>query len=293
MAGLRERVAPMRARETDLVAVGVSPHAPYSVSDPLFEAVAAYARAEGLPVAVHTAESAAEDALVREGAGPFADGLRRRGIATPARAPTTVALLARTGILALRPLLIHAVRLHGDDVRRIADAGAAIAHCPIANARLGHGIAPVAALDAAGVTVGLGTDSVAANNRLDLLEEARAAQLFQRTRDGDGTIFPPHRLLRMLTLDGARALGFGDRTGSLDVGKDADLCAVSFASPHVRPVHDPLAALVLAARASDVVLAAVRGRILYRDGEVLTLDERGTRAAVEATARRICRGERA
>ena len=288
LAALRERIAAMRDRESDLVAVGVSPHAPYSVSDRLFEEVAGYARAESLPVAVHAAESAAEDALVRDGEGAFAEGLRRRGIATPPRAQSTVALLARTGVLALRPLLIHTVRLHGDDIRRMADAGAAVAHCPIANARLGHGIAPVAELAAADVTVGLGTDSVAANNRLDLLEEARAAQLFQRARSGDGTIFPPHRLLRMLTLDGARALGLDDRIGSLDVGKDADLCAVSFASPHVRPVHDPLAALVHAARASDVVLTAVRGRILYRDGEVLTLDEAGTRAAVEATARRIC-----
>jgi len=287
VAELRRRVEDMRVRATDLVAVGVSPHAPYSVSDRLFERVATYAREAELPVAVHTAESSAEDALVIHGGGPFAEGHRRRGIPVAPRAESTVALLERTGILALRPLLIHAVRLHGADVRRIATHGARVAHCPIANARLGHGIAPVAELDAAGVAIGLGTDSVAANNRLDMLEEARAAQLFQRARANDGTVFPPARLLRMLTLDGARALGLEDRTGSLDVGKDADLCAVSFAGAHVRPVHDPIAALVLAARASDVVLTVVRGRALYRDGAVLTLDEDETRAAVDATARRI------
>jgi 5-methylthioadenosine/S-adenosylhomocysteine deaminase len=137
------------------------------------------------------------------------------------------------------------------------------------------------------VTVGLGTDSVAANNRLDLLEEARTAQLLQRVRARDATILPPEQLLRMLTADGASALGLAARIGTLQVGKDADLCAVSLAAPHIQPVHDPLAALVHAARATDVVLTMVRGRVLYRDGEVLTLDVAGTRAMVEATARRI------
>jgi cytosine/adenosine deaminase-related metal-dependent hydrolase len=287
LAGLRERVDTLRRRQTDLVAVGVSPHAPYSVSDELFAAVASYARAEALPLAVHAAESAAEEALVRDGAGPFADGLRGRGIDSPPRAPTTVALLGRTGVLACAPLLIHAVRLRGDDVARIADAGATVAHCPVANARLGHGIAPVSALQDAGVAVGLGTDSVAANNRLDLLEEARTAQLMQRVAQADATVLPPARLLRMATLDGARALGLADRIGAIEPGRDADLCAVSLDGAHVRPVHDPLAALFLSARASDVVLTVVRGRVLFRDGRLTVLDEPGTAVALEALATRI------
>jgi cytosine/adenosine deaminase-related metal-dependent hydrolase len=287
LAGLRAGVAAMRRLETDLVAVGVSPHAPYSVSDALFVAVAAFARAEALPVAVHAAESAAEELLVRAGTGPFADGLRQRGIDTSPRAPTTVALLERTGVLACAPLLVHAIRLRDDDIARIADAGASVAHCPVANARLGHGIAPVRALHDAGVAVGLGTDSVAANNRLDLLEEARTAQLMQRVAHEDGTVLPPARLLRMATLDGARALGLADRIGAIEPGRDADLCAVSIAGAHVRPVHDPLAALFLSARASDVVLTMVRGRVLFRDGRLIGLDETGTAVALEAVATRI------
>jgi cytosine/adenosine deaminase-related metal-dependent hydrolase len=287
LAELRARVDEMRRSETDLVRVGVSPHAPYSVSDRLFEAVAAYARTEALPVAVHAAESAAEDDLVRHGTGAFAGGLHRRGIDSPPRAASTVELLARTGVLACAPLLIHAIRLRGDDVARIADAGARIAHCPTANARLGHGVAPVHALRAAGVTVGLGTDSVAANNRLDLLEEARTAQLMQRAAREDPTALPPAELLRMATLDGARALGLDDRVGAIEPGLDADLCAVSLAGAHVRPVHDPLAALFLSARAHDVVLTMVRGRILYRDGRLTELDEPGTCVALEAVASRI------
>jgi 5-methylthioadenosine/S-adenosylhomocysteine deaminase len=287
VAALRIQLTAMRAHETDLVRVGVSPHAPYSVSDRLFERVAALARAEAVPVAVHAAESEAEDALVRDGTGPFAEGLRRRGIATPPRAGSTIALLERTGVLGLAPLLIHAIRLHEGDVARIASAGARVAHCPVANARLGHGIAPISALLDAGVPVGIGTDSVAANNRIDLLEEARMAQVLQRARLGDGTLLPPARLLRMATLDGARVLGLDERIGSIEIGKDGDLCAVSLAGAHVRPVHDPLAALFMAARASDVVLAMVRGRILLRDGVLTTLDEAGTRVALEAVADRI------
>ncbi|MGH7507459.1 MAG: amidohydrolase family protein, partial [Longimicrobiales bacterium] len=242
---------------------------------------------EGCPIAVHIAESEAEHRLVRDGAGPLAERLARRGIPTQARAASPVALLERTGILRLRPLLIHAVRVDDDDIRLVAGAGAPVAHCPVANARLGNGIAPLAKLLDAGVTVALGTDSVAANNRVDLLEEARCAQILQRARAGSATLLPPDRLLRLATLDGARALGLDGTIGSLDIGKDADLCAVTLDRPHARPVHDPLAALMLAVRGSDVVLATVRGRILYQCGRFTAGDPAGTRVALDAIAERI------
>lgn len=287
MAGLRERVDAMRVRETDRVRVGVSPHAPYSVSDALFERVADYAIAESLPMAIHAAEAEVEERLIRDGEGAFADGLEARGIATPPRAETTIALLDRLGVLRARPLLIHAVRVDGDDIARIADSGSTVAHCPAANARLGHGIAPVQAMLAAGVTVGLGTDSVASNNRLDLLEEARLAQMLQRVRLRSAEVLPPERLLRLATLDGARALGIDDRVGSIEVGKDADLCAVSLAGVSAVPVHDPLAALFHGARGSDVVLTAVRGRVLYRAGRHLTLEPAEILPRLDAVASRL------
>lgn len=264
MRGLRERVESMRARETGLVRVGISPHAPYTVSDDLFQATARLAASEALPVAVHIAESHAETDLVARGEGVFAQALRRRGIDTPARARSPVELLARTGILERQPLLIHAVRIDASDIRLIADAGAAIAHCPTANARLGHGVAPVLQLLEAGATVGLGTDSVASNNRLDLLEEGRTAQLMQRAAACSHDSLDAAALLRMATLDGARALGIEDECGSLEPGKSADLAAVSLARVHAQPAHDINAALVLAARGSDIVLTVVRGRVLYR-----------------------------
>jgi cytosine/adenosine deaminase-related metal-dependent hydrolase len=287
MADLRSAVETLRREETDLVRVGISPHAPYTVSDALFSAAARYAVDETLPVAVHAAESAAERDLVENGAGDFAPGLRARGIDTPVRGRSTVEMLDRLGVLGARPLLIHCVTVSAEDVARIADSGSAVAHCPVANARLGHGAAPLRELREAGVRVGLGTDSVGSNNRLDLLEEARIASILHRARLASHDHLAADELLRLCTLDGARALGLDGRIGTLEPGKDADLCAVSLAAPHARPVHDPAAAVVHAARGSDVVLAAVRGRVLQRNGEVLTVDVRSLAAALEDAAERL------
>jgi cytosine/adenosine deaminase-related metal-dependent hydrolase len=266
LSGLQQKVAEMRSRESDLVRVGASPHAPYTVSDELFRLVAAWARAEAVPLATHAAEAEVETLLVTSGSGTFAAGLRTRGIETRRRGASTIDLLARTGVLDTQPLLIHCVLIEADDIARIADSGAAVAHCPIANARLGHGIAPVVELQDAGVRVGLGTDSVASNNRVDMLEEARIAQLMQRARLRSASAFNPEHLLRLATLDGASALGLQSRIGSLEPGKDADLCAVTLDRPHLRPVIDPCAALMMSARGGDVIMTAVRGKVLYRDG---------------------------
>jgi 5-methylthioadenosine/S-adenosylhomocysteine deaminase len=287
MAELRGALEELLPRQTPLVRLGISPHAPYTVCDELFVAVASLAASEGLPMAIHIAESVPERELVTGGGGDFAPGLNTRGIHTPRRGRSPVEMLDRLGVLEARPLLIHCVDVDAEDVERIAASGSTVAHCPVANARLGHGVAPLPALLEADVPVGLGTDSVGSNNRLDLLEEARTASLLQRAVLRSWAVLPPAELLRLCTLGGARALGLQDRIGTLEPGKDADLCAVSLAGPHVRPVHDPLAALFHAARASDVVLTGVKGRVLQRDGRVLTLDARALEARVEDAAARL------
>lgn len=287
MADLRAAVDLLRADETDLVRLGISPHAPYTVSDALLAAAARYALDESLPVAIHADESIPERDLVVRGEGDFAPGLRARGIDTPPRGRSTIELLDRLGVLEARPQLIHCVLVDADDIARLADNGCAVAHCPIANAKLGHGIAPVAEMREAGVRVGLGTDSVGSNNRLDLLEEARIASLLQRGRLASHDLLALADLLRLATIDGARSLALEERIGTLEPGKDADLCAVSLAGTHVRPVHDPVAALFHAARGTDVVMTAVRGRVLFRNGRVLTLDEAALAEAMEEPARRV------
>lgn len=288
MAVLREKVGVFGKEATRQVRIGVSPHAPYTVSDELYRAVADFARVENLRVAVHAAEAEVEDLLIREGLGPFAAGLRSRGIATPVRGQSTFELMARTGIMACEPLLIHALRTSDEDIKRIADAGASIAHCPIANARLGHGVARVVELRAAGVAVGIGTDSVASNNRLDMLEEARVAQLMQRARLQSASALPSADLLRMVTIDAARILGLDQQVGSLEVGKDADFCAISLEAPHTIPAPDALNTLFHSARGSDVIMTAVRGEMLYVGGQVIPFDVPDLKTQIDEIAARLC-----
>jgi 5-methylthioadenosine/S-adenosylhomocysteine deaminase len=287
IADLRARLARVACFVNERVQLGISPHAPYTVSDALYVAAAGLARAEQLPLATHAAEAEAEELLVREGTGPFAAGLRTRGMATPPRAESTIALLEKLGVLELRPLLIHGVRLSPADRGRLARQGAAIAHCPVANARLGHGTAPILEARQDGIRVGLGTDSVASNNRLDLFEEARVAQLLQRARMCSAGALPGSDLLRMTTLDGAQALGLDARIGSLEPGKDADLCAVALDRVHTTPAGDVFNALFHAARASDVLLTVVQGRVCFSQGRVSTIDESALRPRLLEIAQRL------
>ena len=270
IAELRDRVERMRPLQTALVRVGVSPHAPYTVSDALFGAVADYARSEALPIAIHIAESQAEHDLVAHATGPFADGLRARKIGVAPRARTPIELLRALDVLAARPLLIHCIRVDEADVADIAAAHCAVAHCPASNAKLGHGIAPLPMLLNAGIPVGIGSDSVASNNRMDLLDESRLAALMQRARYGDFREIDSHTALMLATMGGAKALGMEHDVGSLEVGKAADLAA--FPLRNAGPIHDPEAAAVFALPGTLASFVAVAGDVLVRDGVLLGYD---------------------
>jgi len=256
VAGLKRALSALEAHRSDRVAVGVSPHAPYTVSDPLLAAVTALASARGLKTAMHVAESREERELVEEGRGPFADNLRSRGIAVEARG-TTVQWLERAGFLACRPLLIHCVTAGADDFEVARRWGATVAHCPWSNAVLGHGRADLGAMRRAGLTVGLGTDSVAAGGRPDLFAEARLAAL--------GLDLSPREMLRLVTADGAAALGL-EGVGLLQPGAWGDLAAVGLGAPAFAAVPEPEAVVAWGAAASDVVFAAVAGRVVYARG---------------------------
>ena len=287
MAELEGKVEMLRAEASPLVRIGISPHAPYTVSDVLFRATACYARRARLPVAVHIAESAIEHDLITRGEGVFAQGLRARGIAVAARARSPVALLADTGILESSPLLIHCVRVDDNDVQQIVAAGCAIAHCPISNAKLGHGIAPLAEWLAAGITVGLGSDSMASNNRMDLLQEARVASLAQRARLQRFDTLTATTVLELATLGGARALHLDDEIGSLEPGKSADLAAFSLIGDRPSYPEDPATALVFALAGMSASFVAIAGEVKVRDGQVLAGDaglEARVRSASEALA---------
>jgi 5-methylthioadenosine/S-adenosylhomocysteine deaminase len=216
LAAFQARVASLRPFESTRVHLGVSPHAPYSVSPALYRAVAGWAAAEGFPMAVHIAESLPEEQLLRGATGPFAENWRRRGIPLPEPpGASPVEWLDRWGVLSRRTLCIHSVRVDDSDIRRLVEAQCAVAHCPISNRRHGHGDAPLGALLAAGLRVGVGTDSVVSVDSLDLLAEARvAAQLGPLS---------PDRALELATLAAARALDLEDQIGSLVPGKWGDV----------------------------------------------------------------------
>lgn len=273
-----------------LVNIGVSPHAPYTVSAPLLELITAYALSERLPLMMHAAESRAETLLLREGRGPFADGLRARGIEWRAPGLSTIQYLSSLGFLRARPLLAHCIDADEADIALVKESRARVAHCPKSNAKLGHGRAPFAAFVRAGLDAGLGSDSVASNNTCDLLEEARFAALLSRSagdaRD-DERMLTADDALRAATAGGARALGLEHKIGALAEGFEADLIAVNLAGAHQQPVHDPAAALVFASSGRDVLMTMVAGRELFRDGHVMTVDEDDLRARVSRIARAL------
>jgi 5-methylthioadenosine/S-adenosylhomocysteine deaminase len=268
IAELRNTVAGLRYLETALVRVGVSPHAPYTVSDDLFRATAELAREQRLPLAVHIAESELERKLVVEAAGSFADGLRRRGIAVEQRGESSIQLLARVRVLDVMPLLIHCVRVGARDIATIAASRSSVAHCPVSNAKLGHGIAPLDELLAAGISVGLGSDSMASNNRMDMLADARAALLMQRARVGSFESPAAADVLELATIGGAKAIGIDQLVGTLEEGKQADLAA--FAIDPLHPVQDPVAAAIFSLTGTHARFVMVAGRPLLRDGALVT-----------------------
>ena len=255
--------------------IGVSPHAPYTVSARLLSEVVSLARRRGWPVAMHLAESHEEDFFVRHGHGPFADRLRARGIAVEPHGCSPVSWACRAGLLDVAPLLIHCVTADGDDTLAIARHRASIALCPWSNAVLRHGRADLALFRRLGVTVGAGTDSVVPGGGLDPFREARLAAL--------ACPLGPREMLRLVTVDAAAALGVAG-AGTLDAGAWGDVCAVRLSGPAFAAVRDPEEAVALAATAADVLFTAVAGVPVWRDGTWPGVDAAAERAALADAA---------
>ncbi len=269
---LEARIDKLQPEQTDLVALGVSPHAPYTVSDRLYEAAARFADSRGLPMAMHIAESAAEYEIVSGGSGDFAERWRRRGIAVSKRARSPIELLDRLGALERGPLLIHCVRVDAADIQIMARHRCCVAHCPASNAKFGHGIAPLLPIVDAGIRVGIGSDSVASNNRMDILDEARLAVLIHRAATERHDAFGAHQALELATIGGARALNLDSRIGSLEVGKDADLAAFTTDIPRTTPLGDPYSAAIFALPGRSATLVTVRGKVLVERGRAISAD---------------------
>jgi 5-methylthioadenosine/S-adenosylhomocysteine deaminase len=185
---------------------------------------------------------------------------------------TPVKYLDKIGIVDQNTLLIHAVWLDNDDIEIIAKRRASVSHNPESNMKLASGIAPVPALLKAGVTVGLGTDGCASNNNLDLFSEMDTAAKLHKVNAMDPTLMDAVTVLKMATIEGARSLGLQDITGSLEIGKKADVIIIDTHKPHLVPIYNPVSHIVYAAQGSDVQDVIVDGRILVNDRKLLTVD---------------------
>jgi 5-methylthioadenosine/S-adenosylhomocysteine deaminase len=242
-------------RGDPLITVAVEPHSPYLCRPELLERAFRLAERHELPMVIHLSETAGEVETIRARYGR-----------------TPVGHLAALGLLAPNVLACHCVALTDADIELLRAHDVKVSHNPESNMKLASGVAPVPRMLAAGICVGIGTDGAASNNNLDLFQEMDTAAKLHKGHTLDPTVMDAQTVLRMATIDGARALGLGERIGSLETGKQADLIILDTRKPHLTPMYHPASHLVYAARGSDVSTVLIDGRIVMRDRRILTFD---------------------
>jgi 5-methylthioadenosine/S-adenosylhomocysteine deaminase len=261
-------------RGDPLVTTFFAPHSPYTINDATLVRIRRLADELETPVAMHLHESAweIERSQALHGMRPL-DRLAKLGLVSP--------LL----------VAVHMTHAEASDLDTLAAAGAAAVHCPQSNLKLGAGVAPVAEMLGRGIRVGLGTDGAASNNDLDVLSEMQTAALLAAGVSGRPGSLAARDVLRMATLEGAKALGLGESTGSLTTGKWADLCCVDLRTPGSWPVHDVVATLVHSCSSRQVTDTWVAGRHVYADGALRYLDEAAVLERADAWRKRIDAGD--
>ncbi len=238
-----------------LVSSCYAPHTTAALSDEIFVELRVLADQLDVPIQIHLHETRAE----------IEASVRKSG-----RRPCE--RLAALGLVNSSLMAVHAVHLRDDEIAMFAREGVAVAHCPSSNLKLGSGIAPVAQYRAGGINVAIGTDGAASNNVLDMLGEIRLAALLAKVSAADAAAISADDGLRMGTLDGARALGLGDVTGSLVAGKAADVTCIDLGRPRSQPVYDVTSQIVYAAAAAQVSDVWIAGRHQLENGRLTHMD---------------------
>lgn len=237
-----------------LIQFALAPHAPYTVGNRSFERIGTLAEELEIPIHIHIHETADE----------IAHSLRDFG-------QRPIARLESLGLLGPNLIGVHAVHLDPQDIERLGRHHCAIAHCPTSNMKLASGTAPVSRLLEQGLSVGLGSDGAASNNRLDLWREMLHATLLAKLSNGDASSLPAHQALRMATLHGARALGLDHRIGSILPGKAADICALRIDDPDSLPLFDPASHLLYVLGRHCVSDVWIDGQQKVKGGELLQI----------------------
>lgn len=246
-----------------------APRFAISCTRELLERVAVLARERGVMIHTHASENRTECEIVQE-----ESGLRNIGY------------LDSLGLTGRHVALAHCVHLSVDEIETLRTTGTNVVHCPSSNLKLGSGMAPIAKLLELGVSVSLGADGAACNNRLDMFTEMRTAALLQKVLHGP-EVLPANRVLRMATIDGAKAMGLDSEIGSVEIGKKADLSLVRLDRLHATPVSDVVSALVYSAEADDVDTVIIDGKLVKRDKELLTINETETMTTANAEAEKL------
>ena len=260
--------------DQDRITIGIAPGAVYAIHPSVFTQVSECARKMNLPVAMRLAGSREEYNFVKRGSSMFAvhtmDGSKRGYVEIPPWMPTGVTpvryALNWGAFESSNVLVIHAVHVDDDDIKKLREYNVSICTCARSNAQLGMGIAPLGAFLRAGLNVGFGTDSPAATESIDMISEMRMSMLIQRAFD-TRRFLDSSTVLELATIGGARALGIDDKVGSLEIGKCADLIAVDLSSSYQTPDADPVSAVVNTCSSSDVLMTMVGGKTLYEKNQ--------------------------
>ncbi len=252
------------------ITVAFGPHAPYSVADDKLENIRILVAEMDAGIHMHVHETAHEvqEALQKNGERPLAR-------------------LARLQLLGPRFQAVHMTQVVDEDIELLTEHNCSVIHCPESNLKLASGFCPVERLWEAGINVAIGTDGAASNNDLDLLGETRTAALLAKAVAGSATALDAHRALRMATLNGARAMGLDDHTGSLEVGKFADLVAFDLSGLAQQPIYDPVSQLIYSTGRDTVRHVWVGGKQLLDNGSLTRMDEQQVIANARQWAARI------
>lgn len=243
-------------RNDDLVDVGLGPHSTYTVDEALLRTTATIANELDAAVQIHLHETAAEVLAHVEATGE-----------------RPIDLLARIGLLGPRTQCVHMTDIGNQDIDTLVEHGAHVIHCPRSNMKLASGACPVTKLKAAGVNVALGTDGAASNNKLNGLAEMQAASLLAKLESGNPTALSAAETIQAATLDGARAMGIDAITGSLEIGKSADIIALDTTSLSMTPSHNLDSNIVYASAGSEVTWSWIAGKNVLRNRQLQTLDK--------------------
>jgi len=252
--------------KNNLIRIAIGPHAPYTVDPDLWieakelldYANNKYADKGDIIMTTHILEDDKEPELVKE----------KFNVELPEG--SVVRYLDKLGVLDNYMLAAHMIHLHRDDIEIVKKRGINIAHNPIANLKLGMGIAPVSRYIDRGINVSLGTDGPASNNTLDIFETMKIAALLQKAIDRDPTTLPAKKVFEMATINGAKALHY-DNLGMIRKGYLADIVLIDLKKPHLKPIFDPYSHLVYSVRSLDVDTVIIDGKIVYEKGEFSTI----------------------